>query len=203
MSPKPRLFFPVPFFTPLFVLFCLFHSFSAPFAEGETRFELGVDVFLNMEGLRDTEKAASDDTAAEGDIGDDNVFTFMLRVSPVWPLPTAGLYYQTGGEHMRIGFGAKLYTVLLASVIIPSVFAEFDIGPVVLGLHAGIMPIFVVLSSFPTAFTDVAGVSASAWLGITEIMSLGVSAFSLFDLRNETASDIGFLLCVRWTPAKP
>lgn len=96
------------------------------------------------------------------------------------PFPSGGLYYTVGAGPVTLGFGARLYSLVLVSALWPNVIAEIDVGPLVLQgqVGGGAFLIFGLVSSTQTGsvfFPDL-----SAWFKLGKTLRLGGGALGMF-----------------------
>jgi hypothetical protein len=152
----------------------LFFTAYSAFAEKGLRFDLGVDGFLTV--INSADISHDDGVSPESDdIAEETSFMDISDLSPLWPFIEADLYYQTSGEKYRFGFGAKIYSLIFASIAIPSVYAEMNLERFAATAQFGIIP--MVLSLYvPLMPLPVADISVSAWFKATEKFKIGFTA---------------------------
>ena len=111
------------------------------------------------------------------------------------PFPEAAIYYQWDLGLIKIGAGARAYTVILASVAWPNAFAELDLGPLAVEaqIGGGIFAYYAVtaggIQTGKVFFPDL-----SAWyaFGQKRIFRLGCGAMGIL-LPNQDTSGIPFV----------
>jgi hypothetical protein len=70
---------------------------------------------------------------------------------PFIPLPEAGIYYQGDLGMLKLGIGARAYSVLLETILWPNGYAELDLGKVAIEAQMG-GGAFLMLGMLPTKF---------------------------------------------------
>jgi hypothetical protein len=111
------------------------------------------------------------------------------------PFPEAALYYQWDLGMIKLGAGVRAYTVILASVLWPNAFAEFDLGPLAVEaqIGGGIFAYYAVTSggieSGKVFFPDL-----SAWyaFGQKRIFRLGCGAMGIL-LPDQSTGSLPFV----------
>ncbi len=141
----------------------------------QARLDIGIDIPLRLgavlEGSSTTE-------------GTDIPYTL--------PFPAAGLYYTIAAGPVTLGFGARLYSLVLVSAMWPNVIAEVDVGPLVLEgqVGGGAFMIFGLVSDMQTGkvfFPDI-----SAWFKLGKTLRLGGGAMGLY-IKDLAADVIPFV----------
>jgi hypothetical protein len=183
----------------LLCLFALLFTAYSAFAEKGLRFDLGVDGVLFI--LQSIEGALKNDGGSEGEGGEGNdiVEEEDMYLLPVVPLIGADLYYQTSGEKYRLGFGAKIYSLISASIVIPSIYAEMNLERFSAIAQFGAAPI-VIAGFIPFIALPVADISASAWFKVTKRFKIGGSAMLIAVFPYEFYAPV-YALSFRWTLA--
>ncbi|MDR2784013.1 MAG: hypothetical protein LBB48_09300, partial [Treponema sp.] len=110
----------------------------------------------------------------------------------------ADLYYQTSGERFRIGFGAKIYSIILFSAVIPSIYAEFNTRRFAAAIQAGAIPIMFSMVVPIGASMEFSMLSVSGWFKITERFRVG--AIGYYDFKMPALIPL-FVVSARWTLA--
>jgi len=103
-------------------------------------------------------------------------------------VPDVELYYQFGTGSLRGGVGARVYTLIIESVIYPSAFLELDLNPIVINANVGggayaffgILPLNAGAAQLFLPDLNVA-------VKLTDWFRLGAGVFGLFipDLQGE------------------
>jgi hypothetical protein len=186
-------------------------AYSA-FAEKGLRFDLGADAFLTITNLVEV-TAQNDGRASDeyegGVIYEDEESTSIEspKLFPILPFIAADLYYQTSGEQYRFGFGGRVYSLIFASILIPSVYAELNLERFAANAQFGIMP--MVLSIYiPLIPLPAMDISVSAWFKATERFKIGCTAMLILPISYSYYSSYStyvFLpvcaVSLRWTLA--
>jgi hypothetical protein len=102
---------------------------------------------------------------------------------PFIPLPEAGLYYQGEVGPLKLGIGARAFTLILETILWPNAFAELDLGRVAIEGQLG-GGAFLMLGLLPTdlQFGKVLIPDLSAWvkLGKKGVFRLGGGLIGLY-----------------------
>lgn len=138
-------------------------------AFAQLRLDIGIDVPLRISAI------------AEGiGVGEGENVPWTL------PFPSAGLYYTLDAGPVTIGLGARMYSLILVSLVWPNALVEFDVGPVVLAgqIGGGMFTMFGLATM--TEFGKVFIPDLSAWFKIGNTFRVGVGAMGLFLPELET-----------------
>jgi len=105
------------------------------------------------------------------------------------PLPEAALHYQFDLAAVKLGIGARAFTLIVETVIWPNAFAEFDLGPVDIEAQVGggAFAFFGLVSDFETGRVFFPDLSAWLKLGKDGNLRLGAGLIGLF-LPNQTSN---------------
>jgi len=156
-----------------FVCITLFLLGTAFFVSAEVRLDLGFDIPRGLGGL------------ASGEIGIDEDAADVLNTL-FFPFPEAGIYYQSAFGPVRIGGGARAFTLILETILWPNLYVEADLwkftGAFQLGgLFFGMFGLFTTAQSGAVLIPDL-----SLWFRIGNTFRLGAGAmgFMLPDLSD-------------------
>lgn len=142
------------------------------------RLDIGVDIPKGVGAFM------AGDVNVSGDVAD-----FLSQY--FFPFPEAALHYQFDTGMFRFGVGLRGFTFIIESVVWPNVFAEAELGPVVLEAQAGggLFGAFGIGNTVQTGsvfFPDL-----SAWFKIGKSFRLGGGAIGVF-LPEQSTNTIPF-----------
>jgi hypothetical protein len=129
----------------------------------QARLDLGIDIPLRISAVVEGSELAG---------GIDVPYTF--------PFPSAGLYYTFGAGPLKLGVGARMYSLILVSALWPNAIAELDLGPAILQaqLGGGAFMFFGLASSIQTGAVFMPDLSA--WFKLGKTLRIGGGAMGLF-----------------------
>lgn len=115
------------------------------------------------------------DLGVDLDLGDLDITEFAIIV------PNLQAYFTFGGPMLKLGVGARLYTVLIANFIYPSIMGEVRLGNFDVNLNVGgLAGLFVAWGGIvETATGPWATFDLSAGYRLTDWFRVGVGAFGI------------------------
>ena len=142
---------------------------GAAAASAQFRMDIDVPWYLKV-GLS---QALQDDLDAQFEVTDISKFAVVI--------PNIQMYYMFGGSLLKIGVGARVYTVLIMNFLYPSIMGEVRLGNFDVNLNVGGLA-GVLLGLGPT-FETATGPWVTADLSVgyrlTNWFRLGVGAFAI------------------------
>ncbi len=142
---------------------------GATIASAQFRMDIDIPWYIYV-GLSDALEA---DLGAEFDVVDISQFAVVI--------PNIQMYYMFGGSMLKIGVGARIYTILIMNFLYPSVVGEVRLGNFDVNLNVG--GLFGVLLGLGPTFETTKGPWATADLSVgyrlTNWFRLGVGAFAI------------------------
>ncbi|MBN2626452.1 MAG: hypothetical protein JXA95_07285 [Spirochaetales bacterium] len=132
---------------------------------------------------------------------DDESFSGALDYA--FLVPEVNWHYFLGTDELHLGFGLDLYTVILESIVMPSVAVESDLGPLVLTgrFVGGFYGFFGLINSYDFGKIFFPEVSAAIRLGQKQRFALGTSMKFLIAPEIAGLDNFAFVGTVfgRWT----
>jgi hypothetical protein len=157
---------------------------GAAVASAQFRMDIDIPWYLYV-GLSPALKA---DLDAEFDVTDISKFAVVI--------PNIQMYYMFGGSMLKIGIGARIYTVLIMNFLYPSIVGEVRLGNLDVNLNVGGLA-GVLLGLGPT-FETATGPWATADLSVgyrlTNWFRIGVGAFAV--MQTEYPGEFPYALYV-------
>jgi hypothetical protein len=132
--------------------------------------------------------------ALEADLGTDLGMADIGKFAVV--VPNIQAYYMFGGSLLKIGVGARLYTLLLINFLYPSVVGEVRLGNFDVNLNVGGLAgvLLGIGPIFETATGPWATFDLSAGYRLTNWFRLGVGAFGI--VQTEYPSEFPYVIYV-------
>jgi len=146
-----------------YALIAVFAALCLVSVSAQVRLDLGIDIPLRISAVLEGSEMAE---------GENIPYTL--------PFPSAGLYYTLGAGPLNLGFGARMYSLVLVSALWPNVIAELDLGPAVLQaqLGGGAFLFFGLISSTQTGAVFIPDLSA--WFKLGKTLRIGGGVMGLF-----------------------
>jgi hypothetical protein len=153
------------------ILACAIALIAIPSASAQIRLDIGVTIPKEI----DLGYVASEDASSMNAEGFFDEFPFVA-------LPEADLYYQQGFGHLKLGIGARAFSIFAESVIWPNAYAEYDYGRAAFEAQTGGGAFFMLGILPKSAFWKVFVPDISAWyrVGKRGVFRVGGGALGLY-----------------------
>jgi hypothetical protein len=101
---------------------------------------------------------------------------------PLVPLPEVGLYYQGDFGLVKLGIGARVFSIIAENMAWPNAYAELDVGKVAIDAQVGAGAFFMLGLATRADFGQVLIPDISAWFKVGKIgvFRLGGGAAGLY-----------------------
>jgi hypothetical protein len=98
------------------------------------------------------------------------------------PLPEAALHYQFDLGNIKMGIGARAFTLILETMVWPNAFVEYDFGPIVAEAQVGggAFLLLGLVSDFQTGEVFFPDLSVWMKLGATQGFRLGAGVIGIY-----------------------